>query len=182
MSPWPFVWAGLVVALVGLYLGMTAGRLDRLHKRIDTAWLSLDAHLLRRSGAALELAASGLLDPASALLVADAAHTARTAPDEDPVARGLAESDLTRALDAVLADHEDVEELREVPEGREMVDDLAASCRRVELSRRFLNDGVRACRMVRRQRLVRLFGLAGHTRWPETFEMDDTPPAGLTQR
>jgi hypothetical protein len=35
---------------------------------------------------------------------------------------------------------------------------------------------------VRRQRLVRLFRLAGHTPWPETWEMDDAMPEGLRSR
>ena len=67
----------LAVAGIGLYLSSTAGRLDRLHRRIDTSRLSLDAHLLRRSSIALEVAASGVLDPASNMLIADAAHAAQ---------------------------------------------------------------------------------------------------------
>ncbi len=59
-----------------------------------------------------------------------------------------------------------------------MLDELDAACRRVQLSRRFHNDAVRACRQLRRQRMVRLFRLAGHTPWPETFEMDDSTPDG----
>ncbi len=62
-----------------------------------------------------------------------------------------------------------------------MLAELDASCRRVQLSRRFLNDAVRACRQLRRQRAVRLFRLAGHTPWPDTWEMDDTVPAGLLE-
>jgi len=41
---------------------------------------------------------------------------------------------------------------------------------------------VRACRQLRRQRMVRLFRLAGHTPWPETWEMDDSVPEGLSTR
>jgi hypothetical protein len=63
-----------------------------------------------------------------------------------------------------------------------MLDDLRGTCVRVQLSRRFHNDAVRACRQVRKQRLVRWFRLAGHTPWPDTVEMDDTPPPGLTAR
>ena len=52
--------------------------------------------LVRRSSVALELAASGLLDPATSLLLAGAAHDARAAGEPND----LAESDLTRALRA----------------------------------------------------------------------------------
>ena len=63
-----------------------------------------------------------------------------------------------------------------------MLDDLRSTCVRVQLSRRFHNDAVRACRQVRKQRLVRWLRLAGRTPWPVTVEMDDTPPPGLTAR
>ena len=74
MSWWWVVAAVIAIGLFGLYLSMTAGRLDALHKRIDTSRLSLDAQLLRRSSVALELATSGGLDPAGAIVVAEAAR------------------------------------------------------------------------------------------------------------
>ena len=91
----------LIVALavlVGVYVSWRAGRLDRLHARVDTARAALDAALLRRSSVALELAACGVLDPATSLLLAGAAHDARAAGEPTE----LAESDLTRALRAVV--------------------------------------------------------------------------------
>lgn len=183
MSGW---WAlGLIVVVLlvvfGLYLSMTAGRLDHLHRRIDTSVLALDSHLLRRSAVSQELAAAGYLDPASSMLLADAAHTARTSADLGVDERALAESNLTAALVAVI-DTEDAALVAGSPEGAAVLQELEAACRRVQLSRRFHNDAVRACRQLRRQRMARLFRLAGHTPWPETWEMDDTMPAGLPVR
>jgi hypothetical protein len=171
----------IAVLLVGFYLSMTAGRLDHLHRRIDTSRLALDAQLLRRSSVSLELASSQLLDPAASLVLASSAHHARTSSDMDEGDRALAESDLTAALVAAL-DSEDIAEVRTEPAGADMLDELDAACRRVQLSRRFHNDAVRACRQLRRQRMVRLFRLAGHTPWPESFEMDDSTPEGLSPR
>ena len=54
-----------------------AGRLDRMHTRLEAAHAALDVTLVRRSSVALELASSGLLDPATSLLLAEAAHEAR---------------------------------------------------------------------------------------------------------
>ena len=183
MSAWWIVAAVALVfvLLLGLYLSMTAGRLDHLHRRIETSQLALDAQLLRRSSVCVELAASRLIDPASSLVLADAAHEARTATDLDPDSRALAESDLTAALMAAL-EPEDIEEIATEPAGTAMLEELDAACRRVQLSRRFHNDAVRACRQLRRQRAVRLFRLAGHTPWPESFEMDDSMPAALPRR
>ena len=77
------------------------------------------------------------------------------------------------------ADPELVADLRSVPEGQELVDDLAAACSGVAMSRRFLNDGVQAARLLRSGRLVRLFRLAGHAPMPVTFEMDDEMAGAL---
>lgn len=184
MSWWWLILVVVLLGLFGLYLSMTAGRLDALHKRIDTAELALDAHLLRRSSVALELATSGLLDPAGAIVVAEAAHAARTAADGDDRRpehmrkRSEAESALSQALEATL-DDEEVEEVRLAPGGAELIEELAASARRVQLSRRFLNDAVRACTQLRNQRIVRTFRLAGHTPWPIAVELDDSVPQVL---
>ncbi len=161
------------------YLSTTAGRLDRLHRKIDTSRLALEVHLLRRSSIALELAAAGVLDPASSMLIADAAHRARAAGDEDDAARSLAESELTAALDAALGDPQELAEIAQDPLAAELLAELDATVRRVALSRRFLNDAVRACRQLRGHRAVRWFGLAGHTAMPVTVELDDSAPAGL---
>ncbi len=181
MSWWWLILVVVVLVLFGLYLSMTAGRLDALHKRIDTSELSLDAQLLRRSSIALELATSGLLDPAGAMVLAEAAHAARTAADGDASAhdRSEAESALTQALDATL-DEEELAEVLAAPGGADLIEELAASARRVQLSRRFLNDAVRACSQLRRQRMVRTFRLAGHTPWPQAVDLDDSVPSSLS--
>src|SRR5260370_22271900 len=88
----------IAAILVGVYVSWRAGRLDRLHARVEAARAALDAALVRRSSVSAELAASGLLDPATSLLIAGAAHDARAAGEPDE----RAESDLTRALRAAL--------------------------------------------------------------------------------
>jgi hypothetical protein len=70
---------------VGVYLSWRAGRIDRLHARVDMARVALDVTLLRRGSLALELATSGLLDPATSLLLADAVHCARQGGPAGPV-------------------------------------------------------------------------------------------------
>ena len=79
--PW---WFWLVVVLVVLagYVASTSNRLDRLHARLDATRAALDAQLLRRAAVTLEIAASGLLDPATRVLLAGAAHEARAEPGE----------------------------------------------------------------------------------------------------
>lgn len=168
--------AGVLIVLLGAYLSWTAGRLDRLHARVEAARAVLDAQLLRRSGAALDVATGGLLDPASAVLVADAATRARTTESGD---REQAESDLTAALDAALEDGEYLAKLRAEVGAGVALDELAAACRRVGHARRFHNDTVRAARRLRSKLLVRWLRLHGHAGWPETVEFDDSVPRGL---
>ena len=165
-----------VLALMGSLLSWRAGRLDRLQTRIETGRAVLDAQLFHRSGVALEVAAADVLDPATALVLLDAAHEARAA---SPAERQSAESDLTRTLSAVFADPEHVCELSAAPPDAALLDELAAACRKVELARRFHNDTVSSALALRSRRLVRWFGLAGRSDPPLMVEMDDAPPAGL---
>jgi len=172
--------AALVIAGFALYLSSTAGRLDRLHLRLEADRLALDRQLQHRCGVAAELVAAGELDPASALLVGQAIHQARTADREDVVAWAGAESNLTRALGLALEDPDDTAELSRDPATGEVLRELAGACRRVQLTRRFLDDGVNACRVMRNHRMVRWFRLAGHAPWPMGIDFEDTPPEGLT--
>jgi hypothetical protein len=178
----------LLVAVVAWYLSFSAGRLDRLHHRVEGARSALDAQLVRRAEAAVELATSGVLDPASGLLVAGAAAEALAAGESDDEGDGRdltahdgrerAESDLTRALEAAL-DDDIVAALAAHEVGRRLLDRLAAACHRVQLARRFHNDAVTAAVRVRGKRIVRLARLAGRASEPQTFEMDDDLPSAL---
>lgn len=175
---WLYLSLAIVVLLaLGLWLSWTARRLDRMHHRIDVARSSLDAQLLRRSGAALELATSGALDPARSLLLLDSAHHARAAEPDDFES---AESDLSEALRAVFADAEEVRGMAERPELAELLDELSEDCRKVELARRFHNDVVVSARALRSRRRVRWFGLAGRAPELRSVDLDDEPPGALT--
>lgn len=167
------------VVLLGMLLSWTAGRVDRMHTRVEAARAALDAQLARRAAVAIEVAASGVLDPATSLMIADAAHRARTAgaigSGED---RETAESNLSKALAASLSDGS-YAALRNDPEAGPAIEELVAVCRRVQLARRFHNDAVRVTQRLRRKPLVRWLGLAGRAPWPTTVEFDDQLPAGV---
>lgn len=180
---WGLVTTLLVAGLLfAWYLSTTAARLDRLNKRVETSRHSLDTQLLRRVSLATEVAASGLLDPVSAAVLADASHEVRVAPQDYSQQRALAESNLTRVLGALFDDPEDVAGMRAMPGGMELAEELDIATRRLAMSRRFLNDGIRANRDLRKQRLVRWFRLAGTSTPPETFEFDDQPPRAFGSR
>ena len=174
-----WVVGGIAMAvMLAWYLSYGAARLDRLHARVEGALSALDAQLVRRAEATLELANSGSLDPASALILAGAASDSLEADSaaESQSSREAIESDLTQALELALGE-EALRHLREDEAvGAPTLQRVAAANQRVQLARRFLNDAVTDVRRVRRKPGVRLFRLAGHAELPQTFEIDDELP------
>jgi len=185
----------LVVALallVGVYVSWRAGRIDRLHARVEMARAALDATLLRRSSVALELATSGLLDPATSLLLAAAVDGTRQGgsggmgpprsggvwggrpPEEEQRPRDLAESDLTRALRAAFSQPGFRASLSGKEGADELLAEVEAAAHQVFLARKFYNDMVAATRDARRRPLARVLRLSGRAPAPVFFEMDDS--------
>ena len=164
--------------LAGVYVSWRAGRIDRLHARVEMARTALDVTLLRRSSVALELATSGLLDPATSLLLAAAVHGTRPGavvpPGETQRPRDLAESDLTRALRAAFSQPDFRASLSGKEGADELLTEVEAAAHQVFLARKFYNDMVAATREARRRPLARVLRLSGKAKAPEFFEMDDS--------
>lgn len=179
----------VAVLVLGWYLSLSAGRLDRLHHKVESTRVALDVQLVRRAAAAIEAAAH--LDPASALLVTDAATRAMEAgeqadgdagpsgrdPLEVPDQLEAVESDLTRALVLAFAGTADERpaDARD-PFAADAAEVLTQACLRVQLARRFHNDAVAQAQRVRRKRVVRWARLAGRAPMPRMIEFDDSPP------
>lgn len=191
-----------VVLLLAWLVWLRANRLDRLHRKVGASRAVVDAQLVRRASVAAELATSGLLDPASSLVVGEAAWGSLTAARVGDVPAGVlpadlreqlgasgtpsgtldrsqVESDLTAALAEILDDPDEVAALAEDPEGDRILVALAAAWYRVQLARRFHNEAVAQTQRVRRGAFVRLLRLAGHAPEPRTLELDDSWPHGL---
>lgn len=158
------IWLVAAILLLACYVTWTAGRLDRLHSRVDARWAALDAQLVRRAAAARSLlplieagAAKEQLELASA-----------TALEAQEPGREAVENDLSRALRAAVpllppgqpADHVKAE--------------LELAATRIGLARSFHNSAVHATRAVRRRKVPRLLRLAGHRELPAFFDVDDT--------
>lgn len=98
-----------VLLLLLWWVWVAASRLDRLHRKVSASRAALDTQLVRRASASAELAASGLLDPVSSVLVAEAAWGALAAGEHgrtDLVAAFPELTDLTApsGLERVLDD------------------------------------------------------------------------------
>ena len=149
-----------VLALSGVYVSWTAGRLDRLHARVDAAWAALDAALVRRAAAARAVASALPAGPQASALE----RAARATLDSGPEGREALENDLSRALRAALP---------VLPPGADLTE-LEQASTRVGLARAFHNAAVRDTLVVRLRRIPRALHLAGHRELPQYFEIDDT--------
>ncbi|WP_225754452.1 hypothetical protein [Actinotalea sp. Marseille-Q4924] len=199
---WSEVAVVVVAALLLLvwFVWLAANRLDRLHRKVASSRQALDHQLVRRASAAAEIAAAGVLDPASSVLLADAAWSALAVggrgdgellgvtphPPGDPCERlpgarerEVAESDLSLTLRTALADPDEVRALDADELVGELLTSLAASWYRVQLARRFHNEAVAQTQRVRRKALVRVLRLHGRAAMPRTVEIDDDWPDGL---
>jgi hypothetical protein len=150
------VLAVLALAAAGWCI-WTATRLDRLHLKVEAADASLRECLQRRSSLAIELASTGLTDPASAVLLMSAAVDAR-----DNGVDWLAQSRLTYTLRLVDSHGDDA-----------LVSDVRAAQREASIARRIRSDLVARTVDLRDRRRVRWFGLAGRAGPPPMVEYDD---------
>ena len=200
------VWS-VVVLLVGLAVAIgwalyaRAVRVDRLHRQVLGSRATLEAQLVHRAEAAADLATTRALDPASSLLLSQAAREALDA--EGPIvddgldtsprldvehgpsdgvasegsvpttrSRALIESDLSRVLRTVISEPAR-RDLTEDPLSVPALNRLDRACSRLVLARRFHNTHVSEAQALRGQLLVRVFHLAGHAPMPQTFDADD---------
>ncbi len=154
-------WALFIVLVAGWRLSWLAARLHRAQDRVERAWAALDAALVRRAERAVELVADPRLEPATALLMLDAAQQALEAAQQtsdatqDRSRREQAESRLSQVLAVVAVPGIELEQHRAV------------------LARRLHNDAVVTARALRRRWGVQLFRLVGQAEEPTAFEIAD---------
>ena len=173
---WQFI---VLVAVAVWYLSTQAGRLDRLHHRIDVAQAALDTHLARRAGIVAELASSDVLDVVTAAMLSQSAHDALAAGELDDTDRLQAESDLTDVLRAALDDIDELDLTDPVQLG--LMDELQQICGRVVMSHKFHTDAVTDCVNIRRQLFVKVLFLAGRAPMPQALVFRDEAPAALSK-
>jgi hypothetical protein len=154
-----------VMIIVGVLLiwriSWLANRVHRATARAERAWSALDAALVGRAQRAAELVMRPGIDPATALLVRDAAAAALE-PDLCRDERERAESDLSHLLDTV------------DPMIPANSSELASERARASICRRLHNDAVATALSLRRRYAVRILRLAGRTTEPRPFEMAES--------
>lgn len=177
----------LAVAIVGLVilvawvLSYRATRIDRLHARIEGCWHALDAVLVRRSEALLELANAGVLDPASSLLLTDAVSDVLELGDVTRDERIAHENALADTASLVFAEASP-DTLAEVEDPLRGTVERAA--RQVDVAASFYNEAVSDVVAIRDQWITKVACLAGkaprhHTLDVRGLEVGPLVAAGL---
>ncbi|MDR2381593.1 MAG: hypothetical protein LBE08_10570 [Bifidobacteriaceae bacterium] len=168
----------LITLAVGLAIVMAvwlaASRIDRLHRRVENSWASLQLQLTRRASMALVAARDGVWAPEVCAAVEAAARAALVAPPH-----GREHSQLTDVLRQAMADPDQLERDLADPVRSAALHEIGGAWYRACLARRFLNDAVCLARRLRSRRLVKVFHLAGRATLPVTCDIDDEPPDGL---
>lgn len=191
MWGWVAVLVGVVVLIIGLMAWSYAARIDRLHRRLASARLGLDRHLVRRSAEALRISEV----PSVVTAGGDTLHAAATeallasefplAPDtlggfarqgsgsgEDAAQRLAAESALSRALREVL-DPQMRKDLEEDPLTRVQLASLDDVGNRARVARTLHNQDVLQVQALRAKILPRVAHLAGSAPMPQFVDFDD---------
>jgi len=147
------------------YLSFSAGRLDRLHHRVETSWANLDSLLQRRAAIALEIARSAITDPATSLLLTASAYQARGADIED---RSSAESVLSGALGMMLAERESIV----TKSDQVLLHELEQLTDKIRIAISIHVESVTRTQLIRQKLVFRLFRLAGTAPLPVTYEFE----------
>lgn len=158
----------VIVAVVVLYLAMTAGRMDRLHIAVDASLASLELQLSNRAEVVAEVVSDGNIDPVSQQLLASALASRRSRSDARLNAD--AESEISALLREIVDAHEGV------VANRDLQDELRSACNRAEFAFAFHNEAVVAAQRLRDRPTVRLLGLAGRTAYPAQLQFDVQAP------
>jgi hypothetical protein len=152
-----------VVLILAWYLSFLAGRLDKLHHRVETSWEHLDALLQRRAAIALEISHSEVIDPATGMLLTAAAYQAREA---NIIERSEAESSLSETLK--LLRNESGSEITP-----SLLDELKRVTEKISHAVTIHLEAVNSARALRSKFIFRIFRLAGHAPLPVRYSFED---------
>lgn len=159
-----FVVVVIMVVIFIWYLTFTAGRLDRLHHRVETSWASLDALLQQRAALALEISHLPGIDPAIALVLTQSAYLAGEAEINE---RSEAEEGLSSTLE-LLYQTEDFH--IDHPALSERMSNVT---KKIDMATRMHREAVQTTKVQRSRILVRLFRLAGRAPLPYLYPFEE---------
>ncbi|MDO5729081.1 MAG: hypothetical protein Q4P71_05605 [Actinomycetaceae bacterium] len=153
---------GIITVCLVFWLIRYARRVDRLHRRVIQARITLDKRLRDRRVAVETLITRASANDDEVDALRTALDTARHVSDEQ------SESTLSRTLRQYRTHPRCV-----LNEDQHMASQLQSTADELRAARRFYNQEVEQVRRIRSRIVVRIFHLAGRAELPRTFDMDD---------
>lgn len=167
----------IIIFIYAIYLSNVAGRLDRLHLKVENAREALDRQLALRSSVCKEIIKLSQIniDLKNELEIALVNSIEEESLPIHSQQEWNIESNVTEVLNKIFAD----EEVIKIIGNNKLIAEIAAAMRRVAYALTFYNDAARSAIKVRKRWTVRFFRLFGRAQMPEIISFEVQIPRSL---
>ena len=167
----------LIILIYAIYLSNVAGRLDRLHLKVENARHALDRQLALRTSICKEIIK---LSEVRKELISELENALRESIKEESlevhtVEEWEIESRVSIALNNIFDDENTVKKI----DDKKLLAEIAAAIRRVTYALTFYNDAAKSAIKVRKRWTVRFFRLFGRAAMPEIISFQVQIPRGI---
>ncbi|MFM1826380.1 MAG: hypothetical protein RLZZ37_1015 [Actinomycetota bacterium] len=167
----------LIVFVYAIYLSNVAGRLDRLHLKVENARHALDRQLALRTSICKEIIKLTVLDEK---LINELENALKESIQEESLEihtlqEWEIESRVSRALNNIFDDEKIVKSIND----QKLLIEIAAAIRRVSYALTFYNDAAKSAIKVRKRWTVRFFRLFGRASMPQVISFQVQIPRGI---
>jgi len=167
----------LIIFIYAIYLSNVAGRLDRLHLKVENARHALDRQLALRTSICKEIIK---LPEINKELLSELENALRESIKEESlevhtVQEWEIESRVSIALNNIFDDESAVKNI----EDKKLLTEIAAAIRRVAYALTFYNDAAKSAIKVRKRWTVRFFRLFGRATMPQIISFQVQIPRGI---
>lgn len=167
----------IVLLIYAIYLSNVAGRLDRLHLKVENARQALDRQLALRTSICKEIIKLSVLDEK---LVNELENALKESIKEELLEiHTKQEWDIESRVSIALNNIFDNENIAKIVNDQKLLAEIAAAIRRVTYALTFYNDAAKSAIKVRKRWTVRFFRLFGRAAMPEIISFQVQIPRGI---
>jgi len=167
----------LVLFIYAIYLSNVAGRLDRLHLKVENARQALDRQLALRTSICKEIIKLSVLDQN---LVSELENALKDSIQEESLEiHTQQEWEIETRVSIALSNIFDDEKITKIINDKKLLTEIAAAIRRVSYALTFYNDAAKSAIKVRKRWTVRFFRLFGRAAMPEIISFQVQIPRGI---
>lgn len=167
----------LIILIYAIYLSNVAGRLDRLHLKVENARHALDRQLALRTSICKEIIKLTSIDKK---LINELENALKDSIQEESLeVHSLQEWEIESRVSIALTNIFDDENIVKTIEDKNLLTEIAAAIRRVSYALTFYNDAAKSAIKVRKRWTVRFFRLFGRAAMPEIIRFQVQIPRGI---